>query len=110
MLTESVKENRSIFLAALRSGVYPKGPYIKNQDKPPEGATGFCAVGLAYTLFLDGEDVQLTKRFKEVLNLSQKQLAFIQNEWNDSPLTFPEIADKIELDMFQLPNCNPESE
>ena len=50
-----VEANRAIFLWALRSGLFPKGPIetdSKGHPADPE-ASGFCAVGLAYELFHD---------------------------------------------------------
>ncbi len=37
---------------------------------------------------------------KKALGLKGRQFTKIQQEWNDSPLTFPEIADLIEQEMF----------
>ena len=95
---EQVLERRRIFLDALRSGKYPKGPFTKGQDKPPPGALGFCAIGLPYTLFLanKGPVQALTK----VLAITKHDIFRIQNEWNDSDLTFAEIADRIETEIF----------
>ena len=86
------------FLAALRSGRYPKGPFIKGQSDPPEGATGYCAIGLAYTLLLNNEGGVMG--LKRVLALTGAQISQIQNDWNDSSMTFPEIAGRIEAEMF----------
>lgn len=93
-----VTNNRKAYLDALRSGKYPKGPFITGQDRPPLGATGFCAVGLPYTLLLGnkGPVQALTK----LLGVSKHDLRRIQNEWNDTPLTFTEIADLIEKEIF----------
>lgn len=95
----SIDDNRAIFLEALRSGQYPKGPFVKEQDAPPNGATGFCAIGLPYTILLNNEG-PIIKGLQEKLGLTKDQIYRIQNDWNDSPLTFPEIADKIESEMF----------
>lgn len=97
-ITNEIKENRRLFLEALRSGDYEKGAYVAGQDEPPSGATGFCAIGLPYTLFLknSGPVQALTK----VLGITKSDIYRIQNEWNDSPLTFPEIAERIEIEIF----------
>lgn len=97
-VTEQVGENRRIFLDALRSGKYEKGPYVAGQDEPPPGATGFCAVGLPYTLFLNNRGP--VQALRKILGVTKENLSRIQNEWNDSPLTFPEIADMIESEIF----------
>lgn len=93
-----VENNRRTFLEALRSGDYPKGPFVSGQDAPPPEATGFCAVGLPYTLLLNNKGPVMALR--RVLGLTRAQISKIQNEWNDSPLSFREIADLIEKEMF----------
>lgn len=97
-ITPEMERDRAIFLAALRSGKYEKGPYVAGQDEPPAGATGFCAVGLPYTLFLHNKGP--VQGLKKILGVTKEDLSRIQNEWNDSPLTFPEIADRIENEIF----------
>lgn len=99
MGAEIMQKNRKLFLKALRSNKYEKGRYTKGQDKPPEGATGFCAVGLAYTLFCNNTGPIITG-LGRALNLTKDQIGHIQNEWNDSDLTFPQIAEKIEREYF----------
>ena len=94
----TVAENRKIFLDALRSGEYKKGPFVKGQDEPPPGASGFCAVGLPYTLLLNNNGP--VQGLRKVLGVTAQDLWTIQNEWNDSDLTFPEIADLIESRIF----------
>ncbi len=98
-ITKEITENRSVFLEALRSGKYPKGPFIKGQDEPPPGAAGFCAAGLPYTLFLGNKGP--VQALRGVLGVTKRDLHKIQNEWNDSDLTFPEIADLIESEIFR---------
>lgn len=94
----SITKNRKIFLDALRSGKYKKGPFIPGQDEPPPGADGFCAVGLPYTLLLHNKGP--VQGLRKVLGVTKQDLAQIQNEWNDSDLTFSEIADLIEHRIF----------
>ncbi len=93
-----VRQNRQIFLEALRSGQYTKGPFIVGEAAPPQGAIGYCAVGLPYTLFLNNQGPVMALR--GILGLTRFQISKIQNEWNDSPLSFSEIADRIESEMF----------
>lgn len=97
-LKYDVLGNRKIFLKALRSGKYKKGPFIKGQDEPPPNAEGFCAIGLPYTIFLNNKGPVMELR--KVLGITKYDITKIQNEWNDSSLTFPEIADKIEKEIF----------
>ena len=93
--------NREIFLIALRSGEYPKGTTVTDSEGRPiirgEHDKGFCAVGLMDTLFNPG---YTSKGRRDALHLTQPQIRKIQQEWNDSPLTFPQIADLIEWEMF----------
>jgi len=91
-----VERNRDIFLFALRSGEYPKCSTFEfdSQGRPPASATGYCTLGLAYTLFGPMPAMQ------RLLALQKWQFIKIQEEWNNSPLTFPEIANLIESEMF----------
>ena len=41
----TVAENRKIFLDALRSGEYKKGPFVKGQDEPPQEQVGSVPLG-----------------------------------------------------------------
>ena len=101
-MQQPVAENRAEFLEALRSGDYPKGPIETDaRGRPTDpNATGWCAVALAYTLFSDGVTVGAHKKMMDKLALTAQDLTRIQQEWNDSPLTFPQIADLIETEMF----------
>jgi len=94
--------NRVMFLNALRSGRYPKGPIETDEGGRPldPDAVGYCAVGLAYTLFCDGTKVGAHKVMMDALGLTARQLTHIQQVWNDSPRTFETIADLIETEMF----------
>ncbi len=98
----AVKTNRALFLDALRSGDYPKGPIETDDHGTPldPNATGYCAVGLAHTLFVNDDIPGSHDKIRKALNLSTVQLRHIQQVWNDSPLTFPEIADLIEREMW----------
>ena len=98
VISREIAENRAVWLKALRSGEYPKGPFIQGQDSPPKGAIGFCAIGLPYTLFMRNKGP--VKELRKILGLKQEDICTIQNEWNDSSLTFPQIADLIEHQML----------
>ena len=98
-----LNHNRQLFLMALRSGDYLKGP-IENDamGRPIDlNAEGWCAVGLAFTIFCE-EQKGSHKILRDALGLTGAQLTHIQQEWNDSPLTFPEIADLIADQMFNI--------
>lgn len=97
-VSSQVANNREVYLNALRSGKYQKGPFVTGQDEPPPGAVGFCAVGLPYTLLLGNKGP--VQGLRKALGVSKHDLYRIQNEWNDSGLSFREIADLIEREMF----------
>jgi len=94
----SIQENRAIFITSMRSGEYIKGQFIAGQSEPPVGAKGFCAIGLPAHLF--GIYRGITAGMWDTLGLSPSDISRIQNEWNDSSLTFPQIADLIEYFIF----------
>ncbi len=101
----SISQNRVIFLNALRSGLYLKGPTETDEKGHPldPNAVGYCAVGLAYDLFIDETKPEGSPLpIRKALGLSAQQFTYIQQEWNDSELTFPEIADLVESKMFNL--------
>lgn len=106
-LTEKIRSNREMFLSELRSGKYKKGT-IKSDDKgkpiiaSPEDADGCCACAIMYHLFPDDGGKNSIKASREALGLTAKACGFIQQELNDTPLSFPEIADRIESELFTL--------
>lgn len=90
-------ENRRKFLAALRSPDYPKGPTDVDDFGRPinKDATGFCAHGLAFTLFCPPPLSASSVVVRKSLGTTPAQMTQLQQQWNDSGLSFPEIADKI---------------
>lgn len=101
MINIQTQENRDLFLNALRSGQYLKGTIESDsRGKPPSDSIGYCAVGLAHILFCGDTSLGHLATMKKALGLKAYQFTQIQQEWNDSPLTFPEIADLIETEMF----------
>jgi len=100
---EVIAHNRQLFLSALRSGDYLKGPIETDARGRPvnPNAEGWCAVALAHGLFHDPERPGSPLPMRAALGLSAHQFTVIQQEWNDSDLTFPEIADLIECQMFK---------
>ena len=101
-LSHQVERNRRFFLGALRSGLYTKGPIETDSKGRPvdPNAEGYCVVGLAHNLFLDPAHVGSPLPMRKALGLTPAQFTKIQQDWNDSPLTFPQIADLIEREMF----------
>lgn len=101
MEISQIKINRETFLTALRSGEYEKGPIEDDgYGKPPDGATGYCAVGLAYVLFHDEARPGALSYTRTALGFTRKDFTKIQKEWNDSVLTFVEIADLIQAEII----------
>ena len=98
-----VADNRALFLWALRSGLYPKGPIeVDSRGRPVDpNATGYCAVGLAYDLFHDDSKPGSPLPMRKALGLSPSQFTHIQQDWNDSERSFSEIADLVEIEMFR---------
>ncbi len=102
MMSNEVHKNRALFLESLRSGRYAKGPIeADSRGRPVDpNAEGYCAVALAHTLFHDSKRPNSPIPMREALHLTPQQVTHIQQEWNDSKLTFSEIADLIESEMF----------
>jgi hypothetical protein len=95
--TRAVAQNRQRFLAALRSGTYLKGPIETDARGRPcdPSQPGWCAVGLAYTLFHDPVRPGSLRPVRAALGCGQADFFHLQSVWNDSPLTFAEIAEKL---------------
>ena len=93
----SSEENRRLFLHALEGGRYAKGPIeVDTRGRPVDpSAAGWCAVGLAYTLFHDSSRPGSLVPVRRALGVSRQQLFYLQNTLNDSALTFGEIAARI---------------
>ena len=93
----SVEANRLAYLEALRSGRYRKGTtHSDERGRPVVDSVfdeGWCACALMFDLF-NGRD------YLKALGLTTKQCAFIQQELNDTDLTFAQIADRIESEVF----------
>ena len=93
----SKEENRRLFLHALESGRYPKGPIEVDVRGRPVGpvVSGWCAVGLAYTLFHDPSRPGSLVPVRQALGVSRSHMWYLQNTLNDSDLLFSEIAARI---------------
>jgi hypothetical protein len=100
MLDTKIQANRNYFLAELRSGKYKKGTTRSDERGRPvlESAddNGYCACALMHDLFF----VSSHRDYLSALRLTTQQCRFIQQNLNDSPLTFAEIADRIEQEVF----------
>src|SRR5262245_45803249 len=90
--------HRARFLAALRSGAYPKGPTVTDTRGRPldPDAPGWCVDGLAYTLFHAAVRPGSLVPVRAALGVSRATFRWWQETLNDSPRTFAQIADVIE--------------
>lgn len=99
-----VKENRRKFLDELRSGKHKKGTITSDEKGKPivngPDDEGCCACALMVTMFFNDGDSPSEYNYRKSLNLTAQQCRFIQRDINDTPLTFPEIADRIEIEVF----------
>jgi hypothetical protein len=96
----NVIKNRKKFLRALRSGKYTKGVAAsdKKTGKPIVEIEGYCAC--AVMVHECGGSGMNYKDAREALGISAKDCTYIQTKLNDTKLTFPQIADKIEQQIF----------
>lgn len=103
--SNQIEINRDLFLSELRSGKYKKGT-TKSDEKgfpvfeKPGDDDGYCACAIMLHLF-DPGSVTSMKRSREALGLTVKDCTFIQQDINDSDLTFDQIANRIEKEVFK---------
>lgn len=103
--TLRIYKNRKLFLNELRSGKYKKGT-IRSDEKgnpiieSPEDNDGYCACAIMNHLF-DPKGNTSTLKARKALGITGKDCEYIQHDLNDSPLTFNEIADRIEKEIFK---------
>ena len=89
-----VSKNREIFIEALRSGNYEKGPTLPDENGTVSGS-GYCVCGLGYSL--------LGSQWRSKLGISAKDCSSIIKA-NDGPQSFPEIAEDLVVHDFSLPD------
>ena len=87
--------NREIFIEALRSGDYEKGPTLPDEKGRVFGPSGYCVCGLGYSL--------LGKQWRSKLGISARDCTAIIKS-NDGPKSFPEIAEDLVAHKFSLPD------
>lgn len=103
-MNSEIQANRGKFLAALRSGTYKKGT-MRSDDKgnpiieSQEDNDGYCACAIMNHLF-DPCVMTSTAKARKALGITGEDCRHIQEDLNDTPLTFSEIADRIEADIF----------
>jgi hypothetical protein len=107
MQRTAIELNRFDFLNELRTGNHKKGT-IKSDEKghpiieKPEDADGACACAIMGMMFGQTESGKISlPQAAKALGIDSKQCRYIQQELNDTSLTFPEIADCIERDVFK---------
>lgn len=95
----NIEKNRARFLKVLRSGKYTKGIATSDKKgKPIVKVDGYCACAVMVHEF-GGTDVGAYTIARKRLGLTGKDCTFIQI-LNDTKLTFPQIADRIEKEVF----------
>ena len=109
-ITAEIRENRAAFLHSLRTGPHKKGAMKSDENGRPIFKTeiereGGCACGIMCEMFgsrtrSNGSSYLSPAAAQEALGLTYHDCYFIQTQISDTPLTFPEIADRIEAEVF----------
>lgn len=104
-MNPKIDQNRDAFLSELRSGNYEKGTIRSDEsgrpilDRPDDN--GFCARAIMTHMFGDlGSRLSVPVAAK-ALGISTSQCGYIQREINDTDLSFPEMARRIEREVFK---------
>lgn len=94
-----IKKNREKFLKALRSEKYPKGVATSDdKGRPIVTVEGYCACAvMVHELSPQKLDYADARR---ALGIKGADCKYIQEQINDTDLTFPQIADRIEKEVF----------
>lgn len=108
---ENIEKNRKLYLAELRSGKYKKGTILSDAKGRPiinskADAEGSCACAIMLHLF-DSTATTSTMKSRMAIGITGKQCQYIQEVLNDSDLTFEQIADRIEVDVFHSKSMTP---
>lgn len=119
-ITKEILHNRVDFLWSLRNDPHIKGTTKSDEKGNPVFETelqkdGGCACGIMCEMFgqerPDGSfpgsiDSSLPlgkinfKRAREAVGVTIEECRYIQSQISDTPLSFPEIADRIETEIF----------
>lgn len=101
-----VTQNRKLFLQELRSGNHKKGTIRSDERGKPivesEDDEGCCACALMVTMFFNDGEKPSEYNYRKSLNLNAIDCRFIQQNINDTPLNFNQIADRIENEVFKI--------
>ena len=89
-----IAKNRYIFIKALMSGNYEKGPTLPDENGSVIGS-GFCVCGLGYSL--------LGPQWRSELGISARDCSAIIKS-NDGHKSFYEIAEDLVVHDFSLPD------
>lgn len=105
-LSTQIEANRDQFLEALRSGKYKKGTIRSDEKGYPiieseEENDGHCACAIMLHEFPDEFGRESIVIARKALGISRQDCRFIQHEINDTPLSFPAMADRIEVEIFK---------
>lgn len=108
-MKDSIKSNRERFLHELRNGNRKKGSTKSDERGYPvfeteDDKTGSCACAIMKEMFAPNDNSTSMKKATGALGLNGRDCKFIQSELNDSPLSFLEIADRIEAEVFISPS------
>lgn len=105
MIKKEILNNRINFLNELRSGKYNKG-CIKSDNKgypiieSEEDNNGCCVCGLMVMIFSPKDITGELNFARKSLGIKTEDCRYIQQELNDTDLTFDEIADILEYAEF----------
>ena len=115
-ITKEILHNRVDFLWSLRNDPHIKGTTKSDEKGKPIFETelqkdGGCACGIMCIMF--GQETESYgldfsaplgsinfKRAREAVGVTVEDCRYIQSQISDTPLTFPEIADRIEAEVF----------
>lgn len=103
-MKEQIDKNRQKYLYSLRNDKWHKGTILSDVNGRPiintkSDDNGFCACAIMIELFQKDGKPNFKFARKE-LGITAVNCTFIQRELNDTKLSFPEIADRIESEIF----------
>lgn len=112
-ITRQILRNRVDFLWSLRNDPHIKGTTKSDEKGNPIFETelqrdGACACGIMCTMFGRDDTFQTFdssgkinfKKAREAIGITAEDCRYIQTQISDTPLSFPEIADRIEKEVF----------
>lgn len=102
---EEVNLNRAAFLKSLREGGWQKGTIKSDSSGRPIFETesdkhGSCVCAIMTQMFGEVDGRLSVPTAAKALGITSATCGFIQREINDTPLNFPEMADRVEAEVF----------